>query len=191
MRRGGTDGSCGLDGRAAREVREDTLLGCETGRALLPITIAGVMELNEQLTPTKVYTIHKTGTTQDDVSCRMCGKSPETLAHVLSGCSALPHSKYPETQRSIESLFLRDGEELGLIDSVPPWYSPAVPKPIYESPEVPAFWDVPLYAEYTIVKANRVDAPFVGHKTKKVWAVEMSRPWIEHREKKSREKTAK
>ena len=45
--------------------------------------------------------------------------------------------------------------------------------------------------EHTIVKANRVDARFVKHKNKKVWAVEMFCPWIEHREKKSEEKKVK
>ena len=34
-----------------------------------------------------------------------------------------------------------------------------------------------------MVKANRVDAPLVDHKNKKVWAVEMSCPWMEHRGK--------
>lgn len=34
-----------------------------------------------------------------------------------------------------------------------------------------------------------MDTRFVDHKTKKVWAVEMSCPWIEHREKKSEERT--
>ena len=81
--------------------------------------------------------------------------------------------------------------DLTLIDSVPPWYSCAVPKPVYESSEVLAFWDVPVYAEHTIVKDNRVDARFVDHRNKKVWAVEMSCLWMEHREKKSEEKTVK
>ena len=44
-------------------------------------TIAGVMELYEQLTPTKVYTVHKTGAAQGDVTCRLCGKSPETFGY--------------------------------------------------------------------------------------------------------------
>ena len=57
-------------------------------------TIAGVVELYEQLTLTKVYTVHKTGAEQGNVTCRLCGKSPETLAHVLAGCSALAQSKY-------------------------------------------------------------------------------------------------
>ena len=155
-------------------------------------TIAGVMELYEQLTPTKVYTVHKTGVEQGDVTCRLCGKSPETLAHVLAGCSALAQSKYLERHNAaLKVLFFEMTRDLRLIDSVPPWYSCAVPKPVYESSEALAFWDVPVYAEHTIVKANRVDARFVDHKTKKVWAVEMSCPWMEHREKKSEEKTVK
>ena len=150
------------------------------------------MELYEQLTPTKVYTVHKTGTTQGDILCRTCGKSPETLAHVLSGCSAMAYSKYLERHNAaLKVFFFEMARELGLIDSVPPWYSPAVPKPMYGSLEVLAFWDVPFYAEHTIVKANRVDARFVDHKTKKVWAREMSCLWIEHQEKTSEEKTAK
>ena len=81
--------------------------------------------------------------------------------------------------------------DLRLIDSVPPWHSCAVPKPVYESSEELAFWDVPVYAERTIVKANRVDARFVDYKNMKVWAVEMACRWMEHREKKSKEKKFK
>ena len=56
--------------------------------------IAGVTELKEQLKPTMVYTVHKTGTTLGDITCRLCVKSPGTLTHMLVGCSALAQSKY-------------------------------------------------------------------------------------------------
>ena len=62
------------------------------------------------------------------------------------------------------------------MESVPPWYSPVKPKPIYESDEGTAFWDVAVYAEHAYVRANRVDVRFVDHKAKQVWAVEMSCP---------------
>ena len=48
-----------------------------------PGTVAGMIELYEQLLPTKVYTTQKTKTTQGDVSCRLCGKEAETLPHLL------------------------------------------------------------------------------------------------------------
>ena len=41
------------------------------------------------------------------------------------------------------------------------------------------------------IPANRVDVRFVDHKNKKVWALEMSCSWLEHRKKKSKEKTVK
>ena len=66
-----------------------------------------------------------------------------------------------------------------------------MPKLVYESSEALAFKDVPVYEEHTIVKANRVDARFVDHKNKKVWAVEMSCPWMEHRKKKSEKEMVK
>ena len=62
---------------------------------------------------------------------------------------------------------------------------------MYETPVAQAYRDVPVYADHTCVKANRVDARFVDHKGKKVWAVEMSCPWVENRRKKDKEKTAK
>ena len=62
---------------------------------------------------------------------------------------------------------------------------------LYKSAEAQAIWDVPVYAEYNHVKANRVDARFVDHKSKKVMAVEMSCPWINNCEKEDEEKTLK
>ena len=62
---------------------------------------------------------------------------------------------------------------------------------MYESSDAQANWDVPVFAEHTCVKANSVDARFVDHKGKKVWAVEMSCQWVENRGKKNEEKTAK
>ena len=155
-------------------------------------TVTGMIELYEQLLPTKVYTSLKTRTTQGDVNCRLCGKEAETLPHVLSGCSTLAQSKYLDRHNAaLKILFFEKCKDLNLVESVPPWYSPVTPKPIYESDDAEAFWDVPVYAEHAYVKANRVDARFVDHKTKQVWAIEMSCPWIDNRKKKVEEKTTK
>ena len=81
--------------------------------------------------------------------------------------------------------------ELQLSDTMPPWYSPAVPKPIYESPKAQAYWDIPVFAVSEQVKQNRVDARFIDHEKKKVLAVEMSCPWTQNREKKQEEKIIK
>ena len=98
----------------------------------------------------------KTRTTQEDVSCRLCGKEAETLPHVLSGCSTLAQSKYLDRHNAtLKILSFEKFEDLNLVESVPTWYSPVTPKPIYESDDAEAFWDVPVYAEHAYVKANR------------------------------------
>ena len=74
---------------------------------------------------------------------------------------------------------------------VPPWISPVVPTPIYESPEVQVSWDIPVFAVSERVRQKRVDARFIDHEKKRVLAVEMSCPWTENREKKQEEKTTK
>ena len=115
-------------------------------------TITRVMELYELLTPTRVYTVHKTETTQGDISCRMYEKFPETLANLLSRCSSLAQGKYQESHNPALKFFFEMAMELWLIESVPPWHSPSVPKAIYEKPKALTFWDVPVNAEHAIVK---------------------------------------
>ena len=70
------------------------------------------------------------------------------------------------------------------IDNVPPWYSLVQSKSLYESEDVQAFWDIPVFAEYNEVRAKRVDARIVDHQAKTVTTLEMSCPWIQDREKK-------
>ena len=50
--------------------------------------VAGLQELYQQLLPTKVY--HHTGMSGNaDQWCRMCGKTSESMGHILAGCSAI------------------------------------------------------------------------------------------------------
>ena len=83
-------------------------------------TIAAEQELYQQLLPTKLYHHKKTGiNTSPDVLCRMCGKCPESVPHILSGCSTSAQTKYTvpgETQLSLEDSVLRNASrtELGI-----------------------------------------------------------------------------
>ena len=47
--------------------------------------------------------------------------------------------------------------DLGLVDEIPPRYSPT--KPVHESDDVQAFWDVPVFADHEEVRCNRVEGP--------------------------------
>ena len=70
-------------------------------------TVAGIYELYQQLLPTKLYHQSKTKTlTTSDATCRMCGKGPESLPHVISGCGALAQTKYmPRHNAALKILF--------------------------------------------------------------------------------------
>ena len=74
----------------------------------------------------------------------MCGKVPESLAHVLVGCSSLAQTKYIDRHdAALKLLFFEMLRDLKLADSVPPWYSRVEPKPLFESEYAQAYRDVP------------------------------------------------
>ena len=112
-------------------------------------TVAGMFQLYEQLLPTRLYACQKTHTdTTGEVICWLCNKAPESVAHVLAGCAALAQNKcITRHNAALKILFFEILQDLGLVDSVPPWYSSLKPNPVYESNNVQAFRDVPLFAE--------------------------------------------
>ena len=63
-------------------------------------------------------------------------------------------------------------------------------KPLYESSEVKAYWDVPVFAEREHLPQNRMDARFIDHK-EKVIVLEMSCPWMGNWAPKGEEKSRK
>ena len=92
---------------------------------------------------------------------------------------------------ALKVLFYEMLHDLGLIDEVPPWQCPAKPRLAYESDNVQAYSDVPVFVHHEDVRCNRADARIVNHKTKRVTTLKMSCPWVNNREKKSKEKTVK
>ena len=152
-----------------------------------------MFELYEQLLPTRLYTIHKTRVSDSsDSACRLCGTAPEGMAHILSACPALARTKYLARHDAVlKILFFEIIFDLGLIDTVPPWYLPIKPQSVYETAEVQAYLDVPVHGEYQELRANRVDARIVNNRDMQVIALEMSCPWVSNRDKKTSEKTMK
>ena len=150
-----------------------------------------MFELYEELLPT-CFNIckYKTHTSfKGEVWCRLCGKAPESIAHILSGCSLLAHSKYISWHNSaLKILFYEMLHDVGLIEEFHP--SDTL-KPSQDSDDVQAYWDVLGFADHVEVCWSRVDAWIINHKTKPVITVKMSWLKINNREKKSKEKTVK
>ena len=153
-------------------------------------TAAGVFELYEQLSPTRLYACQKTHTDMTgEVLCALCNGAPESVAYVLAGCTALAKNKYVARHNAaLKILFFVVLQDLGLVNSVPPWYSPLKPKPVYEANNAPAFWDVPLFAEHQEVRANRVDARIINHESKQVITLKKRCLWFQTGRKKRRRK---
>ena len=84
-------------------------------------------------------------------------------------------------------------KDMDLTESKPPWYSPVQPKPGYENDKAEACWEVPVCAESTVVKSNRLDVRKVDKEKKAVLLMEMTclGMWIGNRGKKETEKTTK
>ena len=80
---------------------------------------------------------------------------------------------------------------LDLITATAPWYSQPQPKSMYENDRVVAYWDVPLFADTTHVKANRIGARIIDKERKEVKLLEMSFPWVQNGEEKPMENTRK
>lgn len=122
--------------------------------------------------------------------CRLWGKSPESLADVLTSCSSLAQTKHLETHIAAPKvLFFQMLRQLKPVDTVPPWFTCADPKPLSKLPKAEAYWDVSVFPDHTFVQANRVDDRPVDHNIKKLLMVEMSCPWVNNRAKKDTEKT--
>ena len=85
-------------------------------------TIAALVneELYQQLLPTKVYSTKKAKTSGDsDVRCRLCRKGQESVAHVLTGCSALAQAVYLTRQK----FGFINGVDKCKLATVPQWLS--------------------------------------------------------------------
>ena len=155
-------------------------------------TVAGLQELYQQLLPTKVYHHRKTGMSGNaDERCHVYGKTSESVGDILAGCSAIAQTQYlARHNNAFKILFFEMLRSLNLISTTAPWYSQAQPKPMYENDRVVAYWDVPLFADTTHIKANRIDARIVDKERKEVKLLEMSCQWVENREEKARPRPA-
>ena len=97
------------------------------------------------------------------------------MQHILSGCSALAQTKYLQRHNNaFNILFFEALRSLDLITTVEPWFSQVTPKLLYENEHTTTFWDVPLFADTTQVKANRINATVIDKTGKKVRVFEMT-----------------
>ena len=128
---------------------------------------------------------------ESDVICRKCGKAQESITHVLPSCSALAQTKYlSRHNRALKILFFELLKDHLLIEAVPPWYSPTQPKPLYQNEQVAAYWDIPVCADHTEMRANRVDVKIVDKERMTVTLLEIAALGLRTGSRRTRRKPA-
>ena len=86
-------------------------------------------------------------------------------------------------------------KELKLIKVCPPWYSPANVKPYYENEGACLWWDIPEYSgscdDVNEEELKRPDGKVMLKKSKQIFLIEMTCPWIDVRDRRYEEKREK
>ena len=84
-------------------------------------TVAGCLNYTNSYHLGGCISCQKTHTdTTGEVMCGLCDKAPESVAHVLAGCSALAQNKYVTRHNAaLKIVLFKILQDLGLVDSVP------------------------------------------------------------------------
>ena len=102
-------------------------------------------------------------------------KGNRKCSHILAGCGALSQTLYlARHNNNLKILFFQVIRALDLVTSEVPWFSKTQPKPMNENERAIAYWDIPLYADSTHVKANSIDTTIVDKENKRVSVIERS-----------------
>ena len=82
----------------------------------------------------------------------------------------------------------------GLIPNLPSWFTKICIKPRYENDDFIVLWDIPEYSGYDNELENgplRPDGKIINKRSKSIYVLEMSVPWISNRKTKLVEKENK
>ena len=136
-------------------------------------TEALIFAAQEQAIRTKYVKFH-IDKTIDSPACRMCGKSGETISHILSECSKLAQTEYKRRHDNVGRLLhwklcdkysFATGEE---------WYKHE-PETVLENENCKILWDMNLQCDY-IIQARRPDIVVINKNEKSAKIIDVAIP---------------
>ena len=142
-----------------------------------------------QLLPTKQYKVTRSNETFDDLRCRICKKSDESVKHLISNCGVLAESLYISRHDNALKCFVWPLlQKLKLTERCPGWYANDKILPYYENEGAKFWWDVPEYTGRD-VESDHPQRPdgklLINTETdKRIYIIEMTVPWISNRNEK-------
>ena len=115
-----------------------------------------------------------------DVKCRICTKYPESVGHIISGCTMLAGKQYTEWHNNMLRVIYHYLLYLfKFTEGIHPWYEQRHTQNIRENDECLIYWDYPIPTD-TTVKNNKVDICIILKKKDEIWMVEGSCPCEEN-----------
>ena len=142
-----------------------------------------------QLLPTKQYKVTRSNETIDDLRCRICKTSDESVKHLISNCSVFAESLYISRHDNALKCFVWPLlYKLKLTDKCPGWYANDKILPYYENEVAKFWWDVPEYTgrDEESDHPQRPDAKLIvnNDEDKRIYIIEMTVPWTSNRDEK-------
>ena len=113
-----------------------------------------IVAAQDQSLATRNYQKHVSKTISDD-RCRLCKEKPETIDHLVAGCSKLASTQYLERHNRVGTYLHWKICQSAQIKTADQWYK-HVPEPVVENEKMTLLWDFPISTDRT-VKANRPD----------------------------------
>ena len=146
------------------------------GTGLKGGTEATIVAIQEQAVTTIYIKKHIHNTTDGD-TCRMCNTMPETIAHVVSGCTTLAATSYLKRYNSVAKIIhLELAKKFNLIEVKESlkWYS-HTPEKVLENESSKLLWDFQINTDRTVI-ASKPDIIFQDKKTNKLYIIDIAIP---------------
>ena len=147
-----------------------------------------IMAAQEQAVRTNLVKA-KIDKTQEDSTCRMCGKAEESINHLLSECSKMAQKEYKRRHDWIgRKIHWEVCRKYGL-DTKDRWYEHE-PQSVCENEEYKILWDFSIETDH-VIEARRPDMITVEKKNNKCQIIDFAVPFDTRVDEKEKEKIFK
>lgn len=148
-----------------------------------------IMAAQDQALNTRYYSKHVMKQENTDI-CRMCHQQPETVDHIMAGCTKIAADMYLERHNKVAAeLHLDVCKHYGIQTQAKNWYEHK-PERVAENDDVTVLWDSQIHTDRHI-PSNKPDIVIREKKTNKCLLIDVAVPSDYNIQKKATEKELK
>ncbi|RZF38074.1 hypothetical protein LSTR_LSTR006473 [Laodelphax striatellus] len=143
--------------------------------SLFPETEGFAVAIQDRVIATKVYRKRILQEHGIDDRCRRCREAPETIEHIIAGCSSLARVEYLKRHNDVAKIIhQRIALKFGFLEEERPYYI-YQPAPVLENDKAKIYWDRSIRTDLTIM-ANRPDVMMMDKKKKIAFLIDVAIP---------------